>query len=94
MLGNEYPSSRLQVLVFYPGDWDDSSAAVLAAFTALTDQFTSCHAALYACSPGGGTHGNQSSPYPDSVKSHLSWSKTISPALNLLSDPSGELATR
>ena len=81
------------MLVFYPGDWDDSSAAVLAAFAALTDQFSSCHAALYACSPGG-THGNQSSPYPDSVKSHLSWSKTISPALNLLSDPSGELATR
>ena len=33
---------RLQVVIFYPADWDQESQAILEAFSALSDQFATC----------------------------------------------------
>ena len=38
--------SRLQVVVFYPADWDPECQAILSAFSALSDQFSSCHVSM------------------------------------------------
>jgi len=74
--------SKLQVVVFYPADWDPECQAILSAFSALSDQFASCHASLFGCST-------------DSLSSHVSWTGSgFSPTFPLLSDPSGQLADR
>ena len=31
------------MVVFYPADWDPECQAILSAFSALSDQFSSCH---------------------------------------------------
>merc|ERR1712055_404440 len=75
-------ASKLQVVVFYPADWDPECQAILSAFSALSDQFSSCHAALFGCST-------------DCLSSHVSWiGSSFSPTFPLLSDPSGQLADR
>merc|ERR1712233_234015 len=74
--------SKLQVVVFYPADWDPECQAILSAFSALSDQFSSCHATLFGCST-------------DCLSSHISWiGSGFSPTFPLLSDPSGQLADR
>merc|ERR1712001_190293 len=74
--------SKLQVVVFYPADWDPECQAILSAFPNLSDQFSSCHAALFGCST-------------DCLSSHVSWvGSGFSPTFPLLSDPSGQLADR
>jgi len=75
-------ASKLQVVVFYPADWDPESQAILSAFSALTDQFSSCHATLFGCST-------------DCLSSHSSWTGgDFSLSFPLISDPSGQLADR
>ena len=39
---------RLQVVVFYPADWDPECQAILSAFSALSDQFASCHVSMHS----------------------------------------------
>merc|ERR1712130_12308 len=74
--------SKLQVVVFYPADWDPECQAILSAFSALSDQFSSCHATLFGCST-------------DCLSSHISWlGSGFYPTFPLLSDPSGQLADR
>jgi len=74
--------SKLQVVIFYPADWDQESQAILAAFSALSDQFATCRATLFGCST-------------DCLSSHISWTGSgFSPTFPLLSDPSGQLADR
>merc|ERR1712018_513550 len=74
--------SKLQVVVFYPADWAPECQTILSAFSALSDQFSSCHAALFGCST-------------DCLSSHISWiGSGFSPTFPLLSDPSGQLADR
>jgi len=73
---------KLQVVVFYPSDWNSSSLALLSSFSCLADQFKACQAALYGCST-------------DSLGSHLSWTaEQFTPAFPLLSDPSGQFSDR
>ena len=39
--------------MFYPADWDPESQAILSAFSALTDQFSSCHVSTPKSEPRG-----------------------------------------
>ena len=39
--------------MFYPADWDPESQAILSAFSALTDQFSSCHVSTLKSEPWG-----------------------------------------
>ena len=74
-------SCQLQVIVFYRGDWEPSSAALLSSFSSLSEQFSACQAALYGCST-------------DCLSSHLAWTRDFHLAFPLLSDRGGGLAAR
>lgn len=73
---------RLQVVVFYPFDWEDSSLDLLTAFSSLASQFRAADCGLYGCST-------------DSLAAHINWTRSdCQPGFPLLSDPVGQLATR
>lgn len=76
-------TTMLQVLVFYPCDWNTKSASLLSSFSSLTEQFTGCGAQVVGVST-------------DSVASHRAWAKETQGLANfpLVADPSGTLANR
>ena len=45
-MSSAFVQRRLQVVVFYPADWDPECQAILSAFSALSDQFASCHVSM------------------------------------------------
>ena len=76
--------ARLQVLIFYPSDWEDDSLSLLSAFSSLHNKFLATQCCLYGCST-------------DSVQNHLSWIKAefgCDLAFPLLSDMTGQLGDR
>lgn len=73
---------RLQAVIFYPYDWEDSSMDLLTAFSSLASQFRAAECVLYGCSS-------------DSLAAHVSWTRSdCQPGFPLLSDPVGNLASR
>jgi len=82
-------SGRYLVIIFYSGDWEDSSQQLVLAFSDLEERFSQAGAAVVACST-------------DSARGHNSWLRApredggLGGCLNfpLWSDPSGQLASR
>ena len=55
-------SGRYLVIIFYSGDWEDSSQQLVLAFSDLEERFSQAGAAVVACST-------------DSARGHNSWLK-------------------
>merc|ERR1711874_78991 len=79
----ENVDQKLQVFLFYPGDWSDQSQAFLSSFSSVTGGLGREDCLVYGVSS-------------DTVNDHQDWisSSNINPPFPLISDTAGLLATK
>merc|ERR1711874_579793 len=79
----ENVDQKLQVFLFYPGDWSDQSQVFLSSFSSVTGGLGREDCLVYGVSS-------------DTVNDHQDWisSSNINPSFPLISDTAGLLATK